>query len=286
MSESKTYCRKDYKSDLRPVWCAGCGDFGAMTAAFAALAELSVPPHDIALISGIGCSSRLPGYAATYGLNTIHGRAIPVATGLKAARPDLTVIAVAGDGDAFSIGGGHFPHVARRNSDLTYIVLDNSIYGLTKGQTSPTTPLGETTSTSAYGWPEDPMRPLNLALACGVSFVAQGASGDVKGLTRIFVEAIRWPGFAFVEVLSPCVTWRGRKQYDAIRERSRPIPPDHDVTDRTAAFAYADDPDHLYMGVYYRKERPTFEDRLRSIAERATQKRAGGFSSYLDQFRS
>ena len=209
-----------------------------------------------------------------------------MATGFKTSRPDLTVIALGGDGDAFSIGGGHFPHAARRNADITYIVLANNIYGLTKGQTSPTTPLGERTNTSPYGWPEDPANPLSLALAYGVSYVAQGASSDVKGLTALMTEAIRWPGFAFLEVLSLCVTYRGRVQYNVIRDLSRPIPADHDVTDRTAAFGYADDEDHLYMGVYYRKQRPTFEERVRELRIQAGEKGVGAFEAALKPFKT
>lgn len=284
--ERRINTRQSYRSDLKPVWCPGCGDYSVVSALFAALAELQIPPHEIALISGIGCSSRLPGYAATYGLNTIHGRPIPVATGLKSARPDLTVIAMAGDGDALSIGGGHFPHAARRNIDLAYFVMDNNVYGLTKGQTSPTTPKGDLTATSLYGWPEDPANPLGLALAYGVSFVAQGIAGDVKGLARLMVEAIQWPGFAFVEILSPCVTWRGKNQYDLIRDRARPIPPDHDVTDLAAAFRYAHDPDYLYTGVYYRKQKPTFQERVADLQQKAAAAGAGSFDRYLAKFRA
>jgi 2-oxoglutarate/2-oxoacid ferredoxin oxidoreductase subunit beta len=278
--------RQAYRSQLKPVWCPGCGDYGVLSSLYAALAELQIPPHQIALISGIGCSSRLPGYAATYGLNTIHGRPVPVATGLKAARPDLTVIAMAGDGDGLSIGGGHFPHAARRNIDMAYIIMDNNIYGLTKGQTSPTTPMGERTATSLYGWPEDSANPLSLALAYGVTFVAQGMAGDVKGLARLFVEAIRWPGFAFLEVLSPCVTWMGKTQYDIIRERARPLPAEHDVTDLGAAFRYATDPEHLYMGVYYRQPKPSFQDRIAALQQNAVERGAGSMESMLARFRT
>jgi 2-oxoglutarate ferredoxin oxidoreductase subunit beta len=284
IAERRVSARQAYRSDLKPVWCPGCGDYAVLTALFAAFAELDIPPHEIALISGIGCSSRLPGYTATYGLNTIHGRPIPVATGLKSARPDLTVVAMAGDGDALSIGGGHFPHVARRNIDMAYLVMDNNVYGLTKGQTSPTTPVGEQTATSLYGWPEEPANPVGLALAYGCTFVAQGHAGDVKGLARLMVEAIRWPGFAFVEILSPCVTWRGKVQYDLIRERARPLPPEHDVTDVAAAFRYAQDPEHLYMGIYYQMRKPTFHERLDEIRQKAIAKGAGSVERYLARF--
>lgn len=286
VTEKRVIARAAYRSELKPVWCPGCGDYSVLTALFAALTELQIPPHEIALISGIGCSSRLPGYAATYGLNTIHGRPIPVATGLKASRPDLTVVAMAGDGDALSIGGGHFPHAARRNLDLAYLVMDNNVYGLTKGQTSPTTPVGEKSATALYGWPEEPANPLALALAYGVTFVAQGHSGDVKALAKLIVEAIRWPGFAFVEILSPCVTWRGKTQYDLIREHARPIPPEHDVTDLSAAFRYATDPEHLYQGIFYQQRKPTFGERIAGLQEKAVAKGAGNFDRYLATFKA
>ena len=283
---ARRYKWTDYRSDLKPVWCPGCGDFSVVAAIYRAFAELQLSPDRIALVSGIGCSSRLPGYVRGYGLNTIHGRAIPVATGLKAARPDITVVTVGGDGDGFSIGGGHFPHVARRNVDITYIVMDNRIYGLTKGQTSPTTPLGEQTVTSRYGWPEEPASPLRLALAYGASYVAQGFAGDMQRLAALFVEAIRWKGFSFVEVHSPCVTYRGRAQFEQVRAMSRPIPADHDVTNRTAAFAFADDPDRLFMGVLYKKEGRTYEERMEDVRQRAREAGAGGYETFLERFRT
>ncbi len=286
MSTVPTYTWKDYRSGLAPVWCPGCGDFSVVAAIYRALAELRIAPHQLAVISGIGCSSRLPGYTTAYGFNAIHGRAIPLATGLKAARPDTEVLVVGGDGDGFSIGGGHFPHAARRNVDMTYIVMDNCIYGLTKGQTSPTTPLGEKTATSRYGWPEQPANPLNLALAYGVSFVAQGFAGDMRTLKSLFVEAMRWKGFAFVEVHSPCVTYRGREQFDVVRERARPVPEDHDPTDRTAAFALADHPEFMYMGVLYKKPQDTYEERLDALRSSAKDASHCGHESFLDQFRT
>lgn len=280
------YKWKDYRSDLSPVWCPGCGDFSVVAALYRSLADLQIAPDNLAIISGIGCSSRLPGYVQAYGLNTIHGRAIPVATGLKAARPDTTVVAVGGDGDGFSIGGGHFPHVARRNLDMTYIVMDNRIYGLTKGQTSPTTPHGERTVTSIYGWPEEPANPLSLALAYGVSFIAQGFAGDLKGLTALITEAMRWKGFAFIEVHSPCVTYRGRNQFDLVRERSRKIPEDHDPTDLQAAWGYATHPDYLYMGVLWKKESPSFEERMEILRVKAREAGAGSYEAFLNKFRT
>ena len=160
---------KDYKSDLKPIWCPGCGDFGVVQAIYRALAAVGRPPHEIAFVSGIGCSSRIPGYTTAYGFNTVHGRALPIAQGIKLANPDLLVLVAGGDGDGFSIGGGHVAHAVRRNIDLTYIVMDNQIYGLTKGQLSPTSPRGLRTSSSALGSLEDPVNPLLYVLAYGAA---------------------------------------------------------------------------------------------------------------------
>jgi len=151
---------KDFRSNLKPIWCPGCGDYGVVTAIYRALAAIGRPPHDVAFISGIGCSSRIPGYTTAYGFNTVHGRALPVAQGIKMANPDLLVLVAGGDGDGFSIGGGHVPHAIRRNLNLTYIVMDNQIYGLTKGQLSPTTKRGAKTPSSSYGSIEEPVNPL------------------------------------------------------------------------------------------------------------------------------
>src|SRR5215475_5884250 len=197
----------DFKSDLKPIWCPGCGDFGVVTALTRALAAIGRPPHEIAFVSGIGCSSRIPGYTTAYGFNTVHGRSLPIAQGIKLANPELLVLCAGGDGDGFSIGGGHVPHAIRRNVDLTYIVMDNQIYGLTKGQLSPTSPRGLQTATSSLGSLEDPVNPLLYVLAYGASFVAQGTSADIGGLAQVIEEAIRYPGFAFVNVQSPCITF-------------------------------------------------------------------------------
>src|SRR5580765_6163736 len=202
-----TLAPKSFKSDLKPIWCPGCGDFGVLQAIYRALTGVGRPPHEVAFISGIGCSSRIPGYTTAYGFNTVHGRALPIAQGIKLARPDLLVLAAGGDGDGFSIGGGHVPHAIRRNADITYIVMDNQIYGLTKGQLSPTSQKGRKTVTSSYGSLESAVNPLLYVLAYGAPFVAQGTPADMAGLAAVIEEAIRYPGFSFVNVQSPCVTF-------------------------------------------------------------------------------
>jgi 2-oxoglutarate ferredoxin oxidoreductase subunit beta len=253
------YAPKDYKSDLKPIWCPGCGDYGVVQAVYRALSAIGRPPHDIAFVSGIGCSSRIPGYATTYGFNTVHGRALPIAQGIKLANPDLLVLVAGGDGDGFSIGGGHVPHAIRRNIDLTYIVMDNQIYGLTKGQLSPTSPRGLQTVSSNYGSVEAPINPLLYVLAYGAPFVAQGTPADMVGLSSLIEEAIRYPGFAFVNVQSPCVTFghpesQLRVQKDAMEKLSDM---GHDPTNRLQAMeraqAYGT---RLFTGVYFRDPSP------------------------------
>ncbi len=196
----------DYKSTRKPVWCPGCGDYGVLNSIFGALAQIQLVPEKVAVVSGIGCSSRMPGFIKAYGFHGAHGRALPVAVGVKVANPELDVLVVGGDGDAFSIGGGHIAHVARRNIDLTYIVMDNEIYGLTKGQTSPTSNIGTHTKASPYGSVERPVDPISLLLAYGATYVARGFSSKPKELTAMVEAGMRHRGFSFIQVLSPCVT--------------------------------------------------------------------------------
>ena len=198
---------KDYKSDIKPIWCPGCGDFSVLSAMTKALAHLGLKKEQVAVVSGIGCSSRLPAYLDTYGFHGVHGRALAVASGLRAARPDL--VAAGGDGDGFSIGGNHFLHACRRNMDFTYIVMDNEVYGMTKGQASPTTAPDWTRSKlTPHGPGVRRFQPAAMALAAGASFVARGFSGDPTGLTRILVQALQHRGFSFIHVLSTCQTFR------------------------------------------------------------------------------
>jgi 2-oxoglutarate ferredoxin oxidoreductase subunit beta len=258
----------DFKSDLKPIWCPGCGDFGVLTALYRALANIGRPPHEIAFVSGIGCSSRIPGYTTTYGFNSVHGRALPIAQGIKLANPELLVLVASGDGDGFSIGGGHLPHVIRRNIDLTYIVMDNQIYGLTKGQLSPTSPRGLHTVTSPEGSLEDPVNPLLYVLGYGAHFVAQSTPADMMGLTAVIEEAIRFPGFAFVNVQSPCVTFGEHdQQLKTHREGMKPLAsigynPTHRMKAMALAQTYGKD---LYTGVLYRNPDPppTYESLVR-----------------------
>jgi 2-oxoglutarate ferredoxin oxidoreductase subunit beta len=262
------YQAKDYRSDLKPIWCPGCGDFGVVQAIYRALASVGRPPHEIAFVSGIGCSSRIPGYTTAYGFNSVHGRALPIAQGIKLANPDLLVLVAGGDGDGFSIGGGHVAHAVRRNVDLTYIVMDNQIYGLTKGQLSPTSPRGRKTASSAWGSLEGSVNPLLYVLGYGAGFVAQGTPADMQGLAAVIEEGIRFPGFAFVNVQSPCVTYGQEEQQlkaqKGLMEALASL--GHDPADRLKAMALASEYGHkLYTGVFYRNPDPppTYEAEAR-----------------------
>ena len=254
-----TFAPKDFKSDLKPIWCPGCGDFGVLQAIYRALAAIGRPSHEIAFISGIGCSSRIPGYTTAYGFNSVHGRALPIAQGLKMARPELLVLAAGGDGDGFSIGGGHLPHAIRRNQDITYIVMDNEIYGLTKGQLSPTSPRGLKTVTSAYGSLENPVNPLMYVLSYGSPFVAQGTPADLPGLAAVIEEGIRYPGFAFINIQSPCVTFgQEEQQIKAHKAHMKTLASvQHDATDLISALDRARSyGQELLTGVFYRNPQP------------------------------
>jgi len=227
----------DTKGKVDPDWCPGCGDFGVLAALQKALVELQLPLHNVVTISGIGCSSNLPGYVNTYGMHTLHGRALAVATGMKLANHELTVIVTGGDGDGFGIGGNHFVHTMRRNVDLLYIVMDNQIYGLTTGQTSPTSRVGMKTKSMPFGNVESPVNPISLALAAGCTFVARGFSGEQKHLTELIRLGIQHPGFSFLDVFSPCVTYNHDNTYQWFRPRVKKLEDDssYDASDWTAA---------------------------------------------------
>ena len=251
-----TLTARDYNSDIKPIWCPGCGDYSVLLSISKAFAELALAPENVAVISGIGCSSRIPAYTNCYGFHGVHGRALALGTGLKVARPDLTVLVAGGDGDGFSIGGNHFLHACRRNIDLTYIVMDNRVYGMTKGQPSPTTEADWDSALAPGGTGVRPFHPLVIALASGANFVARGFSGDPKGTARLLIEAIRHPGFSFVEVLSPCVTFRP----DQREWRKKVHPAGVEATDdaaRAARRIMTDD--GFNTGILYRGTRPAFD---------------------------
>ena len=253
-----------YKSDEKPTWCPGCGDFGVLNALYNAVRAKGWEPKDIVLVSGIGCSSRLPFFANTYGFHGVHGRVMPIATGVRVANPDLKVLALGGDGDAFAIGGGHFIHAARRNLDICYVIMDNNIYGLTKGQTSPTSSVGFVTKTTPKGSPDRSISPLLLAMASGATFVARGFSGRPKELAEMIVRGIDHNGFAIIDCYSPCPTFNKVNTFKYYREETGDLPSDYDPTDRLKALEYAATEDPLYVGILYEQKSDSFEDHIRA----------------------
>ena len=256
-----------YKTDEHPIWCPGCGDFGVLASLYNALAGLQVDPKDLVVVSGIGCSGRTPGFIKSYGFHAVHGRVLPVALGVKLANPALHVIGVGGDGDGFAIGGGHLPHAARRNPDFAYLIMDNSTYGLTKGQYSPTSPTGFQAGSTPYGNIEQPLNPLAMLIAYGATFVGQGYSGKPRELAVLITAAMEHRGFAFVNILSPCITFYNT--YKVIPPRLAEVPKDHDVTDQAKAFALALHTEQVWLGVLYQVRRPTFEEGIAGIIAKA-----------------
>lgn len=248
----KALAAKDFASGAHPIWCPGCGDYGVLAALERALAMHGRSPHEVAIISGIGCSSRLPAYLSCYGFHGVHGRALAFATGLKLSRPDIEVIAVGGDGDGYSIGGNHFLHACRRNVDMLYVVMDNRVYGMTKGQPSPTTEPDWDSEIAPGGIGLRPFNPLSLAIAAGANFVARGFAGHPDELAEMIVDGLRWPGFAFLEVLSPCVTFRPEEREWKHMVRKDTAAP---ATDRTVAAATALADDGFATGIFFKGER-------------------------------
>ncbi len=242
----------DYKGKVDPDWCPGCGDFGVLNSLRRACLELGLNPHEILTISGIGCSSNFPGYFNSYGMHTLHGRSLAVATGAKMANHELNVIVTGGDGDGYGIGGNHFTHTARRNVDLTYIVMDNEIYGLTTGQTSPTSQHEMKTKSTPHGSVEFPFNPITSAIMNGATFVARGFSSDVKHLSMIMQRAIRHDGFALVSVFSPCLTFNHDNDVRFFKDRVKRLEDEnHDTGDWKAACEKAMVwGDEIYTGVF------------------------------------
>lgn len=262
---------KDYKSTVPPTWCPGCGDYGVLNAVLKAFADLSIDINNTVLVSGIGCSSRFPYFVKTYGMHTAHGRVLPVGAGVKMARPDMEVICFGGDGDGFSIGGGHVPHVVRKNTDITYILMDNSIYGLTKGQCSPTSQTGMVTVTTPYGAPDNPVNPLAFCLTYGATYVAQAYSSKPKMVQELVTKAIQHKGFSFVNIISPCPTFNKVNTFDSYKDMIDELPEDHDSSDLNAALAIAlkAKEGRVPVGLLYQRQAPTLLDRLTEIRQKA-----------------
>ena len=245
---------RDFKGPVDPDWCPGCGDFGVLNSLQRAVAGLGLQPHQILTVSGIGCSSNLPGYFNSYGMHTLHGRSLAVATGAKLANHELTVIVTGGDGDGYGIGGNHFTHTARRNIDLTYIVMNNQIYGLTTGQVSPTSRDGMKTKSTPFGSVEMPVNPITSAIMNGATFVARGYSGDVRHLTDMMQQAIEHKGFALVDVFSPCVTFNLDNTHNFFKDRVVKLEDEeHNTSDWKLACEKAMEwGDVIYTGVFFK----------------------------------
>ncbi len=277
------------KSEIKPTWCPGCGDYGVVAAVEMAVKRLAIPSQNVVIVSGIGCSSNLPHFLSAYGFHGIHGRSLPVAEGIRWANHGLTIIATGGDGDGFGIGAGHFVHTMRRNVDMTYVTMDNQIYGLTTGQASPTSMMGQKTKSTPNGVIENPIDPISLALAAGATYVARGFSGDVKQLADLVAGGIKHKGFAFVDALSPCVTYNKINTFDFFRQRVYKLESaGHDPTNIVQAWTRSLEwGEKIPTGLFYRVEKPTYED-LEEVLQAGplAQQPAGikGRTQLLDEF--
>lgn len=258
----REYQVEDYKSEEKPTWCPGCGDFGVLNAVYRALRVKNYEPHEVVAVSGIGCSSRIPYFISTYGFHSIHGRATPVATGVHVARPDLKTMVFSGDGDAFAIGAGHMVHAMRRNLDITYVIMDNAIYGLTKGQTSPTSGVGFHTASTPDGNPEVALNPLAMAITCGATFIARGFSAEPAKLADLILQGLDHKGFSFIDVYSPCPTFNKVNTFKSYKDEVAPLPGDFDPTNVASAMAYAISEEHRYLGVFVKRDAPTYGDHV------------------------
>ncbi|MBO2944153.1 2-oxoacid:ferredoxin oxidoreductase subunit beta [Paenibacillus sp. F411] len=261
---------KEFRNNVKPNWCPGCGDFSIQAAIQRAAANTGLTPEELAVISGIGCSGRISGYIHAYGLHGIHGRALPIAQGVKLANRDLTVIASGGDGDGFAIGMGHTIHAIRRNMNITYIVMDNQIYGLTKGQTSPRSAEGFVTKSTPSGSIETTLSPLELALSAGATFVAQSFSSDIKQLTALIEEGIKHEGFSIINVFSPCVTFNKVNTYEWFKENIVNLDsfPDYDPSNRIQAMTKLMETGGLLTGLIYQDQsRKSYENQIQGFKE-------------------
>jgi len=260
---------KDFASPRKPTWCPGCGNFGIWNSLKAALANQNLAPHEVLIVSGIGCGSKLPDYTNVNGLHTLHGRPLPVASGAHLANHSLKVVLTHGDGDGFSMGGNHFLHAIRRNMDLVDIYQDNRIYGLTKGQYSPTSKKGTVTKTSPTGAIEDQFNPISIALGAGASFVSRGFAGNIKHLTWLIEEALKFKGYSLVDVFQPCVTYNRINSYQWYNDRIYKLQDDsgYDETNISLAFSKSLEwDDQIPIGIFYRNpNRPTYHEQVETL---------------------
>jgi 2-oxoglutarate ferredoxin oxidoreductase subunit beta len=260
---------EDFKGQ-QPSWCPGCGNFSILKAFNEAMVELGIEPYEFVIVSGIGQAGKFPHYTRCHIFNGLHGRTLPVATGIKLANHRLKVFAVAGDGDCYGEGGNHLIHAIRRNIDIKLFVHNNQIYGLTKGQASPTTMKKVVTKTQPFGVFSEPFNPLSMAIALNCGFVARAFAGDIEHLKSIFKEAINFLGFALVDILQPCVTFNKINTFEWYQERVYKLPSDYNPADRIKAFEKSLEWDNgIPIGIIYKAERPTFEEQIPVIKEKA-----------------
>ncbi len=252
---------RDFQGDVRPDWCAGCGDYGVLSSLQNAYAKLGKANHEHLTVSGIGCSSNLPGYIRTYGMHTLHGRALAVATGAKLANHEMNVVVTGGDGDGYGIGGNHFIHTMRKNIDILYIVMDNQIYGLTIGQASPTSLMDMKTKSTPFGNIEAPLNPIAMAIVTGATYVARGFSGNPRQLAELMYNGMQHKGFALIDVFSPCITFNRDNTSDFFKQRVRELE-DHDPSDKAAALTEAVKwGDEIPIGLFYQDtSRPSLDE--------------------------
>ena len=283
---------KDFRNKVKPNWCPGCGDFSVQASIQRAAANVGLEPEDLMIVAGIGCSGRISGYIHANGIHGVHGRALPIAQGVKMANRDLTVIAAGGDGDGFAIGLGHTMHAIRRNIDITYIVMDNQVYGLTKGQTSPRSKTGFKTKSTPEGSIETPIAILEAAVTAGATFVAQGFSSDMKGLTKLIEAGIQHKGFSLINVFSPCVTYNKINTYDWFKQNITDLSTveDYDPSNRIQAMQTLMEYDGLITGLIYQdKDRPSYEEQLKgyrkeSLARQSLEMDEAKFNELVQEF--
>ncbi len=259
----------DFNTPYSPTWCPGCGNFGIWNSLKKALSVLELEPPNIAMVYGIGCSGNMNNFVNTYAFHAIHGRTLPVATGIKLANNKLQVIAVSGDGDGYGIGIAHLIHAVRRNLNLTYIVHNNMVYGLTTGQTSPTSGKGFVTKSTPGGAIEEAINPLALVLSAGATFVARGFAGDMPGLTELIKEAVRHRGFSLIDVFQPCVTFNHVNTYQWYKKRLYKLEEEgYKPDDKNHAFSKSQEwGERIPIGIFYRESRKTYEDELPALAQ-------------------
>lgn len=272
----------DFNTGQKPLWCPGCGNFGIWNSIKKALSEAGIEAHKLALVSGIGCSGKMVNHVKAYGFHGLHGRTLPVATGIRLANSQLKVLVNGGDGDGYGMGAGHLVHAMRRNIDITYIVHDNRVYGLTTGQASPTNEVGTPTKSTPFGVIDGPLNPMTMAIEGGATYVARGFAGDSEQLAELIIGGLNHNGFALIDVLQPCVTFGGKFQYDYYQERVFKIE-NHNPEDREAALKLAQTFDKIPLGLLYAVHKGSAYNEMHPELEKA-QVRKRDVTKLLEEF--